>query len=123
MMNTTVYIPPRSQGSSCPLERKRGGGRKRDPGNEDDLHHSDTELARKVAASCNEDQFSDAQNLVTLKKNVLFVLNTPLICTKNYRRNFIEKAARTRTASGSVNRDYPKDIRSISEVYSPRSCS
>ena len=96
MTNTTVYIPPRSQGlySSCPLERKRRGGRKRDPGHEDGLHHSDKELTRKVAAGCNEDQFSDAQNSVTLKKNVFFVVNTPLLCTKNYRRNFVEKAAR-----------------------------
>ena len=115
MTNTAVSIPPRSQVlySPCSLERKIGGGRKKDPGNEDGLHHSDTELTRKVAAGWNEDQFSDAQNSVTIKKNVLFVVNTPLLCTKNYRRNFIEKAARTRTASGSVSRDYPKDIRSI----------
>lgn len=81
------------------------------------VYHSDPELARKVAAGCNENLFSYAQNLATLKKNVLFVLNTPLLCTKNYRRNFIENAARTRTASGSVSRDYPKDIRSIPAKY------
>ena len=88
MMNRIICIQTRSQGLSSSRNLSlslQGGRRERDPGNEDGLHHSDSELTRKIAGGCNEDKLSDAQDSVTLNKDILFGVNEPLLCsTKNY---------------------------------------